>query len=112
MTEGTNVETEPEMHMMKQETSAKILTLPDILDHFQHEFMDEINGANTYLDEAWAADEMHHYELEKGLLEMGKDEYTHARFIYHCLTKHGVTMTTEQQAAWDQLETRIRQTFR
>lgn len=101
-----------ESHATSHAATMKAMTLPDILASLHQEFLDEVHGANQYLDEAWAADEMHYYDLEKGLFEMGKDEYTHARFIHHCLEKHDLALTDEERTAWDALETRIQKTFR
>jgi ferritin len=90
----------------------EMMTLQDIIEDFKHEFMDEVNGANKYLDEGWAADEMHYRDLCTHLCAMAKDEYSHAKFIHQTLMRYGIEIPTEEQTAWTQLEERMHQLFR
>lgn len=108
MTETT---TKTDAHM-EQKTELHMMTLPEIIDSLCEDFPDEVHDSNAYLDMAKSAKEMHHYELAKGLYEMGFDEFTHANFIHEVLVEHGVEIPYEQKEEWKSLEERIHRLFR
>jgi ferritin len=95
-----------------EKMSMTMMTLPDILEAFQEELPDEIDGSNEYFDMAQSAMDMHHYELAKYLYAMGKDEYTHASFIHDTLVKYDIPVPEEQRASFEELKTRIHKIFR
>jgi ferritin len=89
-----------------------VMSLQDITNKLIEEFPDEIEGANEYLDMAISAKEMSHNDLAMYLCEVAKDEFSHAKFIHHFLTRSGVSMSEDWKMAWSNLESRFRREFR
>lgn len=85
-----------------------------ILSDFQKRLSDEIHDSNTYLD--MAKDMKSHEDPDsrmiRGLVLMGEDEFTHARFIYENLTENGVSVSPELKTDYMALETRVGRLFR
>lgn len=78
---------------------------------FKNNFSDEMKDANNYLDLAMQNEAAGNDKVAKGLYLMGKDEYTHARFIYCNLIEHCDAMPKEQMVEWNNLNCRIHSLF-
>ena len=96
-----------DMHQAKHQS----YSLAEITEKMHHEFDDEINGANMYLDMAISANDMHHEELAHWLSAMARDEFSHASFIHHHLKKSGVDLSESDHKMWKELEDRFHRVF-
>jgi ferritin len=99
---------------MEATTSVKssIMTLSDITEKLKAELPDEIEGGNSYLSMAIAANDMNHHDLALYLSEIAKDEYSHATYIAEYLTKNGIGIGDACKKNMEELDTRFRQQFR
>lgn len=79
---------------------------------FTHDYMDEVETANKYLDYAVALDNEGKSCIAKKFAEMGYEEYTHAYVQRDLLLDHGFTPSYEQTTAYEQLKHRIHTLFR
>lgn len=79
---------------------------------FDHDFMDEIDVANKYLDYAVALDEEGKSCIAKKFAEMGYEEYTHAHVQRDILVDQGYVLSQENAMAFEQLKHRIHTLFR
>ena len=84
----------------------------DIIKKFQADLKDEIQDSNVYMDMAEAAEKDGDERLMRGLYEMSKDEYTHAKFIHETLIMGGVAIPVDQTNEFKNLEKRIYWKFR
>lgn len=84
----------------------------DIIKKFQADLKDEIQDSNVYMDMAEAAEKDGDERLMRGLYEMSKDEYTHAKFIHETLIMCGVAIPMDQTNEFKNLEKRIYWKFR
>lgn len=95
----------------KEHREHRMMSISDITDKLHEEFMDEIEGANQYMDMANSAAHMHHYDLAEVLSAMAKDEFSHANFIHHFLKESGVQISESCHEAWEELEVRFHRIF-
>lgn len=79
---------------------------------FDHDFMDEMEVANKYLDYAVALDEEGKSCIAKKFAEMGYEEYTHAHVQREILIGQGYVLPQESAMIFEQLKHRIRTLFR
>ena len=98
-------------------------TYDSVIKKFKEDFKDEINDSNTYLNMAKSlakketpdmssySEMEEHKDMIKGLYLMAHDEFTHARFIHHCLVDAGVTIHDDDDSAYRDLKKRIRHIF-
>ena len=84
----------------------------DIKEYFKHEFPEEIEGCNKYCDLAKKAEEKGDRKLAYGLYEMGKDEYTHAKFIHDYLIEWGCEIPDHQASRFRQTKERVERLLR
>lgn len=91
-------------------------TMDEDMKKFYHEMMedfpDEINDANKYLDFARMAKKHGDEEIAEGLIEIAKDEYTHAHFIREILIDEGLEMKPGVNEAFEMLKKRVERIFR
>lgn len=92
--------------------STSPMTMQNIMDKFKSELPDEIEGSHDYLKMASCAEEMSYHNLSRGLYEMAKDEYTHAKFIMDTLLDNDIAIDSEQSAKFKELEGKIHKLFR
>lgn len=89
------------------------MSVHDIKETFKKDFIDEVNDSNTYLDMAKAAEgESSNEHFIKGLYEMAKDEYTHAKFIHEMLVDWGCEIPENELMKWHMLKERVDRVFR
>jgi ferritin len=96
----------------KVTTKSTMMTLDEIISHFNKELPDEINGAKSYLKMAKSAEEMQHHTLARGLYEMAHDEYTHAKFIREILIDNEVQIPSDIQTTYTEVEEHMCKLFR
>lgn len=87
------------------------MKLEDIKSAFKKDFPEEMTDCNNYLDMAMAAQEIDP-ELSHGLYLIAHDEFTHAKFIHHCLNTWGYDVPEAEATKWHELKERVRHTFR
>lgn len=104
---GTNGANEEKRHKPNHEMS-----MSDIKETFEEDFIDEVHDANKYCDMAKAAEEAGKMELAKGLYAISYDEYTHAKFIHDHLIDWGCEIPENEMVKWHELKERIRRKFR
>lgn len=90
----------------------KVMTMEDVAEQLAGDFEEEIEDSKKYLHMAGIAekagdDEDYHY-----LMEMAKDEYTHAYFI-HCFMKdHDMCVEEEHEREFMCLKEKMKDLFR
>lgn len=89
----------------------KIMTMEDVANKLKGDLEDEINDSKTYfcmhkVAEQAGCDEDAHY-----LLEMSKDEYTHAYFIYSFMHEHNIHVPEDQAEDFEELQEKMQKFF-
>lgn len=79
---------------------------------FVHDFIDELEVANKYLDYAIAFDNEGKDMMADKFAEMGYEEYTHAHVQRDMLVDGGFALSAEQAALFEQTKHRIHTLFR
>lgn len=77
------------------------MTKQELYEHLHKHFVDEIASVEKYLALAETAEELDNYILAQELLNIAKDEYTHAKAIMEHIQIDGVTATPEEKEKWD-----------
>lgn len=89
------------------------LSVNDVLHRVaSHDFMDEIEVSNKYLDYAVALDDAGRDCIAKKFAEMAYEEYTHAHVQRDILFEQGCQIPSETTVAFEQLKHRIHTLFR
>lgn len=90
------------------------MTMMEVENKLRSDFKDEIEDCNTYYEMSETATNMGHKELGEYLLEISKDEYTHAKFIHEYLLEHpmNVNMAELEGPDWQALHHRMEPFFR
>lgn len=104
-------EVESTAHKVYGHKKEKMMTMEDVSECLQKDFSEEIADAKKYLcmsKIAHNADDHHdcHY-----LLEMAKDEYTHACFIHEFMERHGLCIPEEHERCYKELEKEMAEFF-
>lgn len=95
------------------DTRGTTMTCEEIMKKlFTHDFMDELEVANKYLDYAVAFDNEGKSCMAKKFAEMGYEEYTHAHVQRDMMVDHGYALSTEQANLFEQTKHRIKTLFR
>lgn len=89
----------------------KMMTMEDVSEHLQREFLEEITGAKEYLCAAKIADHAEDHYDSHYLMEMAKDEFTHAVFIHEFLEQHGVNIPEVQEKCFAEIKAEMEQFF-
>jgi len=86
------------------ENGKKMMTMDDVADRLQKDFSEEIADAKKYLCMAKIADCAGAYSDSHYLLEMAKDEYTHACFIHDFMERHDMRASEHHEKCYHKLE--------
>ena len=86
-------------------------SLERVKSYFSKELPDEIDGCCKYLDLAKVVDNAGNAEVARGLYEMARDEYTHAKFIHDHLIDWGCDIPQEEAMKYHQMKERIFRIF-
>ena len=89
----------------------KMMTMADVSERLQENFADEIADAKEYLRMAKIADHADDHHDCHYLLEMAKDEYTHAVFIHDFMERHGIHIPEEQEEHFCELKEKMAEFF-
>lgn len=89
----------------------KVITMADVCKCLQEDFAEEITDAKKYLHMANIADRADNHHDCHYLLEMAKDEYTHAVFIYNFMERHDMHIPEEQEECFDKLKEEMAKFF-
>lgn len=85
----------------------KMMTMDDVAERLQKDFHEEIEDANKYLCMAKIADCACDCESSHYLLEMAKDEYTHACFIHSFMEQHNMCIPEHHEHCYQKLESKM-----
>lgn len=99
---------DPDTHKEKEH---KIMTMEDVANELEKDFAEEIRDAKRYLCMAKVADGAGNKHDAHYLLEIAKDEYTHARFIHGFMEHHDMWMQEEYEKSYEKLEEEMAQFF-
>lgn len=91
--------------------SKKVMTMDEVADHLADDFEDEIHDSKKYLCMAKVADHAGNSHDSHYLMEMAKDEYTHARFIRDFMEEHDMEVPEDQLEQFEKLEKEIEKFF-
>lgn len=72
----------------------------DMKYNYWHQFRDEINGVENYMNMAVQAEMAGKKDVAKGYREMAKDEFTHAKFLKD-LVKDDEVQPPEAMETWN-----------
>lgn len=89
----------------------KIITMDDVSEQLKVNFADEIADSHQYLCMARVADKAGCEEDCHYLIEMAKDEYTHAYFIHNFMHEHGIHVPEEQEEEFMHLKEKMSEFF-
>lgn len=89
----------------------KMLTMGDVSKHLANNFGEEIEDANKYLCMAKIADSADDDRDCHYLLEIAKDEFTHAWFIYDFMERHDMPMPEDLKEKYHKLEKEMSEFF-
>lgn len=89
----------------------KLLTMEDVSECLQKDFGDEISDSKKYLCMARIADCAGDEYDSHYLLEMAKDECTHATFIYDFMKRHDMCIHKSHETCYKQLKDEMAQFF-
>lgn len=94
-----------------KEGKHKMMTMSDVSECLQEDFSEEIADAKKYLCMAKIADSADDEHDCHYLLEMAKDEYTHAAFIYDFMERHDLCIPEEHKECYDKLKEEMAEFF-
>lgn len=98
-------------HASNKKKEHKLMTMEDVAGRLQENFADEIADAKEYLFMAKIADHAHDEHDCHYLLEMAKDEYTHAVFIHDFMERHDIHIPEEEQECFNKLKEEMAEFF-
>lgn len=90
----------------------KMMSMEDVSECLQKDFSEEIEDSKKYLCMAKIAESAGDYHDCHYLLEMAKDEYTHACFIRDFMLRHDMHISDVQECCYKKLEERMSEFFR
>lgn len=89
----------------------KMMTMDDVAECLQKDFAEEIADSKKYLCMAKIADHAGNEHDCHYLLEMAKDEYTHAVFIHDFMERHELDIPEEQEMCYNKLKEKMSEFF-
>ena len=89
----------------------KMMTMEDVSKCLEKDFAEEIADSKKYFSMANIAEQARCEEDARYLLEMAKDEYTHAYFIYDFMCEHDINVPEHQKREFEDLKNRMREFF-
>lgn len=89
----------------------KMMTMDDVSECLQKDFAEEIADSKKYLCMAKIADCAGDEYDSHYLLEMAKDEYTHAHFIHDFMERHDICILEEQEECFHELKEKMAEFF-
>lgn len=89
----------------------QMMTMHDVSECLQKDFSEEIADAKKYLCMAKIADNAGDEHDCHYLLEMAKDEYTHACFIHEFMERHNVCIHEEHERCYCELKEEMAEFF-
>lgn len=95
----------------KDKEKKKMMTMDDVAECLQKDFPGEIDDAKKYMCMAKIADNADAHHDSHYLLEMAKDEYTHAVFIHDFMERHGLHIPEEQEECFVALKAEMAEFF-
>lgn len=87
-------------------------TMDGVAEALAGDFGEEMEDAKKYLCMAKVADSAGMEEDAHYLLEMAKDEYTHAAFIHDFMERHDMWISEEHKERYHELEEKMAEFFR
>lgn len=88
----------------KYEGEKKIMTMADVAECLQKDFEEEMSDCKKYMCMAKVADNAGDHDASHYLLEMSRDEFTHACFIHGFMENHGMCICKEHEECYKALE--------
>lgn len=95
-----------------KEKKHKFMTMEDVSEQLVEDFKEEIEDSKKYFCMSKVAEKANDYEDCHYLIEMAKDEYTHAYFIHDFMMEHGIEISKEQKEEFEELKEMIKEFFR
>lgn len=89
----------------------KMMTMSDVSKCLQKDFAEEMADAKKYLCMAKIADRADDHHDCHYLLEMAKDEYTHAMFIHDFMERHDLHIPEEHEECFHKLKEEMAEFF-
>lgn len=93
------------------EKKKKMMTMDDVSECLQKDFSEEMEDAKKYLCMAKIADGAGDHHDSHYLLEMAKDEYTHACFIRSFMKHHEMEIPLAHEKRYKELEEEMAEFF-
>lgn len=95
----------------KDDRHHKAMTMDDVSKELEDDFEDEIHDSKKYMHMSRVAEKHGDYEESYYLLEMSKDEFTHAEFIHDYLEEHDIDIPEELEEKYKKLEEEMAEFF-
>lgn len=103
-----DMEMEDVMHHGK---SKRLMTMEDVSEELKKDFTEEIADSKKYLCMSKIAENANCEETCCYLLEMAKDEYTHAYFIHDFMCEHDMHIPEEDKREFEKLKEKMKEFF-
>lgn len=94
-----------------KEKKHRFMTMDDVATELEKDFAEEIADSRKYLCMAKVAEKAHCEDDCHYLLEMAKDEYTHAYFIHSFMEEHDIHVPEEQVRDFEELKETMKEFF-
>lgn len=95
----------------KKDDKHKITSMDDVTEELENDFADEIHDSKKYMRMSRVAEKHGDYDDSYYLLEMSKDEFTHAKFIHEYLEEHDIEIPEELEEKYEKLEEEMSEFF-
>lgn len=94
-----------------RDKKSKVMTMEDVADNLSKDLMDEIEDCKKYFCMSKVAEKSNNHEDCYYLLEMSKDEFTHAYFIHSFMIEHDIAIPEEQEKEFEHLKNKMKEFF-
>lgn len=98
-------------HSGSKDKERKMMTMADVSECLHKDFAEEMSDAKKYLCMAKIADHAGDEHDCHYLLEMAKDEWTHAMFIHDFMKRHELHIPEEHEECYCKLEKEMAEFF-
>lgn len=89
----------------------KVMTMEDVVRDLKKDFAEEIADSKKYFCMSKTAEQAGRDEDSHYLLEMSKDEYTHAYFIHKFMEENDIHIPEEQMKEFEHLKEKMKKFF-
>lgn len=105
-------EFEHDSHYTDKDKKHKMMSMEDVAEQLSKDFADEIADSKKYFRMAKTVEKVGDREDCYYLMEMSKDEFTHAYFIHNFMTEHDIDIPEDLEEDFEKLKDKMKRFFR